>query len=139
MPVLNNSLRPKRLLISFAVSLGICAVCMLAACCVVYMTNDPGTYSDKAALTALITSSFASGIPAVKINGGTAISSLIVGILLTLFLALISVSFFNSKGDIGSSLLMHLLVPAISFAGGIISRKRKKKPVSVKRKLKRRR
>ncbi len=139
MPVIKKSVNYKKILIAFAVSLGISAVCVLAAALVSYLTDDPASYVRTAAVAALIASSFASGIAAVRINEGLIASAPIVGIMLTLFLALMSVSFFKRESSASTSLFMHAAIPLISLAGGFLARKRKSRPVSVKKKLKRRR
>ena len=126
MPVFNdNSDRYKRFIRSFTLSLSICSLLLILSCAAVYMTDDPGQIQKPVSVAALYVASFISGITAVRLNGGSIIASVMTGILLTVIVTVISVSYFKKETDLASSVLMHSLIVVSTVSGGLAGKKKR--------------
>ena len=126
----------KKYLISFAMALLICVLAVMISCAIVISAKDPDELYIKSAYAALIVASLCSGFTAVRITKNP-MSGAIIGILLTLTFAIVSQIFFERTSDIGTSLLMHLAVIALSSVGGLLGRKKKSAKRRPKKRIKR--
>lgn len=126
--------------VKYVIALGVSAVASLifltVACLIVYKTDDPGSFEKIGAYAALGLSVFISGIIAARITGGGAMSGLIIGAVMAVTLMLLSLFGFGIEMNFGVWLLVHLLIPAVAFLGGLAGQKRERRE-NVRKKYKR--
>jgi|GEM_PF-3349185 len=126
----------KEYLLSYITSILICFIILIISCAIIISTKDPDSLYRKASYTAMTFASLCSGFAAVKITKKS-ISGIIIGILLSLTFAVVSLIFFERTTDIGTSLLLHLAVVLLASAGGFIGKRKNRSRRKIRKQIKR--
>lgn len=113
--------------IAIAVSVMICILSVIISGCIVFSFSDPAGSILPAAMTSFAISSLVSGYLTSKVTKDGPMSGCIVGVILTLISALVSLILFERTFPAGISFALHTVQVLLCILGSLIASRRKKK------------